>query len=62
MTERKLKDGTLAEEMEFVVTLVVQTKCPGKWKLIDMETGEEYLGVIPLERKKNRHWKKINGH
>jgi len=62
MTKRKLKDGTQAEEMEFPVTLVVQTKCPGKWKLIDMETGEEYQGVIPLERKKNRHWKKIDGH
>ena len=24
--------------------LTVKTKCPEKWKLVDMETGEEYIG------------------
>ena len=52
---RKLKDGTLAEELEFSRTLSVYTKCPSKWKLIDLETGEEYIGQVDSKR----DWKKI---
>jgi hypothetical protein len=59
MIKRKLQDGSSVEETEFLVILTIQTKCPEKWKLIDLETGEEYVGVLPIERKKDRHWKKI---
>jgi hypothetical protein len=59
MTKRKLKDGTKVDEIEFPISLIVQTKCPEKWKLIDLETGEEYIGVLPMDRIKNKHWKKI---
>lgn len=62
MTTRKLLDGTEVVELEFSTTLSIHTKCPQKWKLIDMETGEEYIGTLPYQRKKERNWKKINGH
>lgn len=41
---RTLKDGTVVEELEKVKILEVKTKCPEKWKLIDLETGEVYIG------------------
>lgn len=41
---RTLKDGRQVPELEKVKVLEVKTKCPEKWKLIDMETGEEYVG------------------
>lgn len=52
---RKLLDGTRAEELEFPVTLTVYTKCPSKYKLIDLETGEEYIG----QRHYKKSWKRI---
>ena len=55
---RTLKDGTKAEELDENITLCVYTKCPSKYKLIDTETGEEYVGQDP--RYNNHHWKKIN--
>lgn len=57
---RKLQDGATAEELDENITLRVYTKCPGKYKLVDMETGEEYVGQDP--RHNNYHWKKINGY
>jgi hypothetical protein len=44
MKERTLKDGTIVKELDKVKILEVKTKCPEKWKLIDLETGEEYIG------------------
>jgi hypothetical protein len=44
MSKRILKDGSEAESFDKPVDLIIHTKCPEKWKLIDMETGEEYLG------------------
>jgi len=41
---RNLQDGTKAEELEVAVDLTIHTKCPTKWKLIDLETGQEYIG------------------
>lgn len=41
---RKLKDGREVPELDKVKVLEVRTKCPEKWKLIDLETGEEYIG------------------
>lgn len=44
---RKLLDkyGTQVEELYAPIDLVIHTKAPGKWKLIDMETGQEYIGT-----------------
>ena len=44
---RKLLDNTYVPELDIPINLVVKTKCPSKWKLVDMETGLEYTGVIP---------------
>jgi len=44
MTKRILKDGSESESFDSPVDLIIHTKSPGKWKLIDLETGEEYLG------------------
>ena len=38
---KKMKDF---EEFEKPVDLIVHTKCPDKWLLIDRETGEIYQG------------------
>jgi len=39
-----LLDGSEADSFDKPVGLVIHTKAPGKWKLTDLETGEEYLG------------------
>ena len=44
MNKRILKDGSEAESFDNPVELIIHTKCPKKWKLVDLETGEEYLG------------------
>lgn len=44
MTTRKLQDGQEVPELESAKILTVKTKCPEKWLLIDMETGERYTG------------------
>jgi hypothetical protein len=44
MTVRKLQSGETVSELTTPVTLTVYTKCPEKYKLTDMETGEEYTG------------------
>ena len=50
---RKLTDGSEVNELTQAVTLSVYTKCPQKWKLIDMETGKEYIGNVPNQEDKN---------
>ena len=40
MKSRKLLDGKKVKELERAITLKVYTKCPNKYKLIDMETGD----------------------
>ena len=32
------------EELDSPMDLIIHTKAPEKWKLVDLETGEEYLG------------------
>jgi hypothetical protein len=32
------------QEMDESVKLIINTKCPSKWILIDTETGESYQG------------------
>ena len=44
MNTRTLLDGHEVEELDLPVTLTVYTKCPEKWMLTDMQTGEKYIG------------------
>jgi hypothetical protein len=44
MNIRVLQDGSAVESFDKPVDLIIHTKAPKKWKLIDLETGEEYLG------------------
>lgn len=41
---RKLKNGKEVPELEQAKILEVKTKCPEKWLLTDLETGEQYIG------------------
>ena len=45
---RKLLNGWEVPENDTPIDLIVHTKAPGKWKLIDMETGQEYVGSIEI--------------
>lgn len=56
MRSRKLLDGTEAMELESAVILTVKTKCPSKWILIDLETGEKYTGY---ETEGKNSWRKL---
>lgn len=49
MEGRKLLDGRIAPEFDVAVELRIITKCPGKYKLLDMETGQVYVGQLPTE-------------
>jgi hypothetical protein len=42
--QRTLKSGKIVPELVSAITLTVYTRCPEKYKLVDMETGEEYVG------------------
>lgn len=53
---RKLLDGTLVQELAEPKTLKVYTKCPEKWLLTDLETGEKYIGYLS---EGTQHWRKI---
>lgn len=57
MKERVLKDGTIVKELEKVKVLEVKTRCPEKWKLIDLETGEEYIG---WQTDGPRSWRRVD--
>ena len=55
---RTLLNGVQVYELDEPVTLTVYTKCPMKYKLVDRETGEEYIGQNP---NKNKYcWSKID--
>ena len=56
---RKLLDGTTVPALDIPIQLVVKTKCPGKYKLVDMETGITYTGVIP-ESNNGYFWKRTD--
>ena len=45
---RKLLNGTEVPESDTPIDLIVHTKAPGKWKLIDMQTGQEYVGSLEM--------------
>lgn len=42
--KRILLDGSEVNDYEYPIDLILHTRAPGKWKLIDLETGQEYLG------------------
>jgi hypothetical protein len=54
---RKLLDGKLVPAFDIAIDLIVTTKCPQKWKLVDMETGDEYIGQCPTEWN-TKYWEK----
>ena len=54
---RTLKDGTEVNELDEPIRLEVFTKCPEKYTLIDMETGQAYVGNADPES--DNHWSLI---
>ena len=58
MKARKLIDGSIVEELKEPVSLVIETKCPSKWKIVDMETGQAYMGTN--NNKKFQYWQPID--
>lgn len=40
----RMLQGSEVEEFEIAVDLTIHTKAPGKWLLVDLETGQEYIG------------------
>ena len=40
--KRTLKNGEKAEELDSSVELIIKTKCPTKWIIEDLETGQKY--------------------
>jgi hypothetical protein len=40
----RIYQGAEVLEYDEAVDLTVHTKAPGKWLLIDLETGQEYIG------------------
>ena len=55
--KRKLVSGKEVPDLGRVVNLSILTKCPEKWKIVDMETGQEYVARGTLEIYKQ--WKRI---
>jgi len=39
---RKLINGKKAKELDNPIELIIKTKCPTKWIIEDLETGERY--------------------
>ena len=60
MSYRKLIDGRKVAELKEPVVLQIITKCPGKYKLLDQETGEVYEGNDPGPGEKVKHWIKVD--
>ena len=58
MNTRTLLDGQEVQDHNTPITLEVYTKCPEKWMLIDMQTGEKYIGQMPCQD--NLHWSKVD--
>ena len=46
---RKLKNGEEAEELDSSVQLIIKTKCPTKWIIEDLETGQRYRATGTTE-------------
>ena len=46
---RILIDGSIVDDYDYAIDITIHTKCPEKWKLIDMENGNEYIGTRNIE-------------
>ena len=57
MKTRVLKDGRIVEELEVARQLWIKTRCPDKWLLLDMETGEQYTG---RKTEGTQDWERVN--
>ena len=44
INKRILKDGTEVPSYDHPIDLIIHTKAPAKWLVIDLETGQEYIG------------------
>lgn len=53
----RMYQGSQVEEFTKPVDLTIHTKAPGKWLLIDLETGQEYIGSDALT--KYGRWKRL---
>jgi hypothetical protein len=53
----KMYQGSEVKELDKAVNLVIHTKAPEKWLLIDLETGQEYVGLS--EPDQYGMWKRI---
>ena len=42
MKARTLQNGDKVEELEHPIQLIIKTKCPTKWVIEDLETGQRY--------------------
>tara|TARA_S200000501_G_C20573459_1_gene633988 strand:+ start:150 stop:335 length:186 start_codon:yes stop_codon:yes gene_type:complete len=40
--KRTLINGEKADELESSINLIIKTKCPTKWIIEDLETGQKY--------------------
>ena len=54
---RTLKNGKEVVELDQVREYSIKTKCPEKWLLMDLETGEVYTPYIMPSQ---YNWKKID--
>lgn len=57
MKKRILLSEEEVVELKQSKILTIKTKCPEKWFLYDMETGEKYVGY---NSEGHLDWKKIN--
>lgn len=55
---RTLINGRTVPALAEPVTLTIHTKCPEKWMLLDMETGERYITHKDLEAGP-KQWRKV---
>jgi hypothetical protein len=53
----KMYQGSEIKELDKAVDLIIHTKAPGKWLLIDLETGQEYIALE--EPDQYGMWKRI---
>ena len=42
MNKRILKNGESVDELDKSINLIIKTKCPEKWIIEDLETGQRY--------------------
>ena len=47
---RKLINGNFVKEYSKAIDLTIHTKAPEKWMLIDMETGQKYIGSPEINK------------